>query len=121
MPTLKARFISGPSPDPLARLNRTFSAWLNNLLNSWGDAQAYIKKAPLALSARRSFRKRNRSLSFSVRVAQSSSGRNGIVAMIAKTAETFQFDAIDDVLSDIAKGGWLSSPTMPIARTKAIW
>jgi 3,4-dihydroxy 2-butanone 4-phosphate synthase/GTP cyclohydrolase II len=39
-----------------------------------------------------------------VRVAQSSSGRNGIVAVIAKTTETFQFDAIDDVLSDIAKG-----------------
>src|SRR6266567_1953651 len=104
MPTLKARFISGPSPDPLARPNRTFSAWLNNLLNSWGDAQAYIKKAPLALSPRRSFTKRNWSLSFSVRVAQSSSGRNGIVAMIAKAAETFRFDAIDDVLSDIAKG-----------------
>src|SRR5947199_10008389 len=104
MPTLKARFISGPSPDPLARPNRTFSAWINNRLNSWGDAQAYIKKAPLALSPRRSFTKRNWSLSFSVRVAQSSSGRNGIVAMIAKAAETFQFDAIDDVLSDIAKG-----------------
>ena len=39
-----------------------------------------------------------------MRVAQSSSGRNGTVAMIAKAAETFQFDAIDDVLSDIAKG-----------------
>src|SRR5436309_11883418 len=39
-----------------------------------------------------------------VRVAQSGAGRNGIVPMIAKTAETFQFDAIDDVVSDIAKG-----------------
>src|SRR5216117_3940189 len=27
-----------------------------------------------------------------------------MVSMIAKTTETFQFDAIDDVLSDIAKG-----------------
>jgi len=27
-----------------------------------------------------------------------------MVPMIAKAAETFQFDAIDDVLSDIAKG-----------------
>src|SRR5262249_6211069 len=39
-----------------------------------------------------------------VRVDQAGSGRNGIVLMIAKTEETFQFDAIDDVVSDIAKG-----------------
>src|SRR6476661_1063666 len=37
-------------------------------------------------------------------VAHTGAGRNGIVSMIAKSAETFQFDAIDDVLSDIAKG-----------------
>src|SRR5207237_1405929 len=39
-----------------------------------------------------------------VRVAQDGCGRNGIISMIAKTKETFQFDAIDDVVSDIAKG-----------------
>src|SRR5436190_1218825 len=39
-----------------------------------------------------------------VRVAQDGWGRNGIISMIAKTKETFQFDAIDDVVSDIAKG-----------------
>src|SRR5437773_9532984 len=37
-------------------------------------------------------------------VAQIPTGRNGMVPMIAKAAETFQFDAIDDVVSDIAKG-----------------
>ena len=37
-------------------------------------------------------------------VAWDSAERNGNVPMIAKPTETFQFDAIDDVLSDIAKG-----------------
>ena len=37
-------------------------------------------------------------------VAQSGRGRNGINLMIAREKETFQFDAIDDVVSDIAKG-----------------
>src|SRR5256886_12558743 len=39
-----------------------------------------------------------------VRVAQDGWGRNGFITMIAKTKETLQFDAIDDVISDIAKG-----------------
>src|SRR5205809_6417586 len=39
-----------------------------------------------------------------VRVAQDGWGRNGIISMIAKTKETFQFDAIDDAVSDVAKG-----------------
>src|SRR4026207_502910 len=37
-------------------------------------------------------------------VAQSGRGRNGINLMIAREKETFQFDAIDDVVSEIAKG-----------------
>src|SRR5205807_8053078 len=39
-----------------------------------------------------------------VRVAEDGFGRDGIISMIAKAKETYQFDAIDDVVSDIAKG-----------------
>src|SRR5881396_980019 len=39
-----------------------------------------------------------------VRVAPSYGGSNGITPMISQTKETFQFDTIDDVVSDIAKG-----------------
>src|SRR5438046_3280703 len=39
-----------------------------------------------------------------VRVAHSCGGSNGINPMISQAKETFQFDTIDDVVSDIAKG-----------------
>src|SRR5947199_62363 len=39
-----------------------------------------------------------------VGVDEDRGGRNGINPMIAKTEQTFQFDAIDDVVSDSAKG-----------------
>jgi len=43
-------------------------------------------------------------ISITSRVAESGSAGKYTVLMIAKAAETFQFDTIDDVVSDIAKG-----------------